>query len=117
MNIKVCSYSKGKMGENRTRYTLNNTNKSGEKIVIDLTKCVWGSLQDLWITKGYMAKKLNNWISIEVYVTDKDSKCWGKYNPQIKDRKINFDWVLEDTPVNRDIILTEICKRAEIIWK
>ena len=77
MDIKVCSYNKEKMGENRTRYTLNNTNKSGEKIVIDLTKCVWGSLQDLWITKGYMAKKLNDWISIEVYVTDKDGKCWG----------------------------------------
>lgn len=117
MDIKLCSYNKEKMGENRTRYTLNNTNKSGEKIVIDLTKCVWGSLQDLWITKGYMAKKLNNWINIEVYVTDKDGKCWGKYNPQIKARKIDFKWVLEDTPVNRDTILTEICKRAKIIWK
>lgn len=58
---RICSYNKEKMGENRTRYTLNDTNKSGEKI--------------------------------------------------------DFKWVLEDTPENRDIILTEICKRAEIIWK
>lgn len=56
MDIKLCSYNKEKMGENRTRYTLNNTNKSGEKIVIDLNKCIWGSLQDLWIKKEYIEK-------------------------------------------------------------
>lgn len=26
--------------------------------------------------------------------------------------KINFDWMLEDTPENRDRILAEICRRA-----
>ena len=57
---------------------------------------------------------LETYWSVEVYVTDTEGTCWGRYNPQTKlseDKKrlvINFDWMFEATEENKEKILNEV---------
>lgn len=100
---------------NRTRYTFTNRSYNDEIIVVELIHCETdNSVGRYWKEMGRISEDLKTWISIDVYVEDIDGNCWGKYNPQVKNGKIVFDWVLEDTPANRQKILTEIAKKAKI---
>ena len=98
----------------RTRYTFHKVNNKGEKLIVELGHCdADSSIVKIWKSKKWIAEGLTSWITVEVYVIDKDGNCWSKYNPQsTKEHKINFKWVLEDTKPNRNRILTEITKLA-----
>lgn len=117
---KIYLIEKEEMAEtvgNRTRYTFTNTNDKGEKVIVELIHCQTdNSIGRCWKEKKYISEDLKTWISIETYVIDIDGNCWGRYNPQLAflSNKINFDWVLEDTPANRQKILTEIVKISGI---
>ena len=91
-------------------------NKNGECIDVELSRIMAesSSIMDNWVNNGYIPKALPTWWSIDVYVTDKDGNCYGRYNPQElpKSHKINFDWVLEGTEENRIKILEEIERLA-----
>ena len=91
-------------------------NKNGERIDVELSRirAESSSIMDNWVKNGYIPKALPTWWSIDVYVTDKDGNCYGRYNPQElpKSHKINFDWVLAGTEENRIKILEEIERLA-----
>lgn len=101
----------------RERYTFLNENKNGETIVVDMAHGYASpksrtSLPARWKSAGYTKKLLTSWINVDVYVTDAKGNCYNKYNPTIADRVINFDWMIEDTPENRQRMLEEIERRA-----
>ena len=58
---------------------------------------------------------VNSW-GVQTYVTDRQGRCSGKYNPTTKDGKLNFEWLLEATEENRQKIIDEIYRRANAIW-
>lgn len=100
---------------NRTRYTFTNTNDLDENVIVELIHCQTdNSIGRYWKEQKYISEDLKTWINIDTYVMDIDGNCWGKYNPQVKNGKIDFNWVLEDTPGNRQKILTEIVKISGI---
>lgn len=102
----------------RIRYTFEDKNEKGEKIVVELVSCTRDpgarSLPKLWKSAGLIDRLLETWVGVNVYVTSEDGTCRGAYNPQESGigHKINFDWMLENTPENRDRIIAEICRRA-----
>ena len=102
----------------RMRYEFEDKNAKGEQIIIELVSCTRypgsRSLPIVWKKKGLIDRVLDTWVGVNVYVTTEDGTCRGTYNPQESGirHKINFDWMLEDTPENRDRILAEICRRA-----
>ena len=90
-------------------------NKNGECIEVELSRIRAESSSIMeWVKNGSIPKALPTWWSIDLYVTDKDGNCYGRYNPQElpKSHKINFDWVLEGTEENRIKILEEIERLA-----
>lgn len=107
---------------NRTRYSFSDKNNKGERIVVELSHCILScSLGKIWKKKKYIPRDLETWINIDVYVTNSDDICVGKYNPQIINmknkhgvniRSINFEWVIEDNETNRTKILNEIERLA-----
>lgn len=65
---------------------------------------------------------LDGWLRINVFATDTEGLCWGKYNPQEKMSKdrgrrvINPKWLLEDTQANRDRLINEVHRRAFSVY-
>lgn len=116
-------YTIEQVAETRWFYKFTETNKKGEKIVIELSLCkddanYKNSLPKLWNKNGYIDRVLSTYWSIEVYVTDTEGSCWGKYNPQIKrseDGKrnvINFEWMFEATEENKQKLINEVYRLA-----
>lgn len=66
--------------------------------------------------KGFIDKEPETWWGVQTYVTDRQGRCSGKYNPTTKDGKLNFEWLLEATEENRQKIIDEIYRRANAIW-
>lgn len=103
-----------KMSKTREFYHFNDKNSKGERIEIEFTKVENDRekyLINIWYKKGFIKEKLENYWHVIVYVYDKEGNCYGKYNPQIlHGTKINFDWILEGTEENKDLILHEIIK-------
>ena len=112
--VKDMTYGNG----GRMLYTFDGKNKKGEKIAVELVSCTRDpgarSLPKLWKAAGLIDRVLDTWVGVNVYVTSEDGTCRGAYNPQESGigHKINFDWMLEDTPENRSRIIAEICRRA-----
>ena len=112
--MKDMSYGRG----NRVRYTFADKTRNGESLIVELIRCenLGGphSIPNLWKDHGYIDRILENFIGTDVFATDEEGNCRRRYDPQLsKDgRRINFDWILEDTPENRDRIIAEICRRA-----
>ena len=106
-------YAIKKLAETRELYTFEDKNYKGEKIQVEFIKSS-GSLAQIWFEKGYTSKLLNTYWSVDVFATEENGHCWGKYNPTIKkgEHKLNFKWVLEATEENKQKILNEIIKRA-----
>ena len=115
-------FIKKEMANHRAFYELNETNKNGEKINVEIMEIFpdntsKNSLPNLWLKHGYTNKLYNSYLCIDCYVTDKDGNCWERYNPTIKlsdDEKrhvINFDWLLEVNEENKEKILNEIYKK------
>lgn len=99
--------------------TMEFINRKNERIVIELTvtehdKGNKNDLMNLWIKHGYIKEFIPETINIMVYVYDEAGNCWGKYNPQIikGENKINFKWMLANTPENEKKIIREIKRRA-----
>lgn len=102
--------------------TFEERNKKGEEIVIEFSKCTnpggKNSLPYLWKKNGFISRILENWWNVQVYVTDKEGRCRGAYDPTSKlseDGKrmvIVFDWMLEATEENAKKLFEEIEKRA-----
>ena len=114
MNYKI-----EKFGETRELYTFEEKNSKGEKIQIEFLKCIpdnssKNSLPNLWLEHGYIDRLLNSYWCVQVYATQEDGLCLGRYNPTIKKgtNKIDFDWTLEATEENKQKLLNEIIKRA-----
>lgn len=74
------------------------------------------SLPAMWKRKGFIDKEPETWWGVQTYVTDRQGRCSGKYNPTTKDGKLNFEWLLEATEENRQKIIDEIYRRANAIW-
>lgn len=106
------------MAETRWFYTFTEPNAKGEKIVVELCKCTNpggnNALPVLWKKHGYIDRVLETYWSIETYVKDTESSCYGGYNPQHKlseDGKrmvINFDWMFEATEENKEKLIGEV---------
>lgn len=102
----------------RMWYRFEEKNAKGEEILVELISCTRDpgsrSLPILWKKQGLIDRVLDTWVGVNVYVTLEDGKCRGAYNPQESGigHKINFDWMLEDTPENRGRIIAEICRRT-----
>lgn len=102
----------------RMWYEFEDKNAKREQILIELVSCARDpgsrSLPILWKKQGLIDRVLDTWVGVYVYVTSEDGTCRGAYNPQESGigHKINFDWMLEDTPENRSRIIAEICRRA-----
>lgn len=117
MNLEIDGheYTIQKMNQKGTGelYHFNDRNSKGERIEVEFTK-IEGHFINLWYKKGFIKEPLENYWNIMVYVYDKEGNCYGRYNPQILPHgtKINFDWVLEATEENKDLILHEIIKRT-----
>lgn len=102
----------------RMLYEFEDKNAKGEQILVELVSCTRDpgsrSLPILWKKKGLIDRVLDTWVGVNTYVTSEDGTCRGAYNPQESGigHKINFDWMLEDTPENRARIIAEICREA-----
>lgn len=109
-------YTIEKMTKTREFYHFNDRNSKGERIEIEFTKVENDHkehLINIWYKKGFIKEKLESYWNIEVYVYDEKGNCYGKYNPQISSgTKINFDWIIECTEENKELILHEIIKRT-----
>lgn len=110
-------YTINKMSKIRELYCFNDKNPKGERIEVEFVKIEndnKGHLINLWYKKGFIKEQLENYWNVTVYAYDKEGNCCGKYNPQILPHgtKINFDWILEATEENKDLILHEIIKRT-----
>lgn len=99
----------------------NKANSKGETLIVEISECYNDckskhSLPVIWYNKGYTKELIPNWWSVETYVTDKEGRCYGAYNPTHKpseDKKrfvINFDWHLSATEDNFRKLLTEILR-------
>lgn len=101
----------------REFYCFNDRNSKGERIEVEFVKVendYKEHLINVWYKKGFIKEQLENYWHVTVYAYDKEGTCYGKYNPQILPRgtKINFDWILEATEENKELILHEIIKRV-----
>ena len=111
-----------KMCETRAFYEFKDKNKKGEKIVVEITKVfpelTKGSLPMLWKEHGFTKKLYTSYLCADVYVTNEEGNCYGKYNPTVKPSKdgkryvINFDWMLEVSDENIEKILKEVNRLA-----
>lgn len=111
------------MGGTRTRYTFNGLTPHGETIVVDMTACYpdnssKNSLPNLWHKHGITPSVLASYWAVDVYATQPDGLCLGRYNPTVKPRQdgpgavLDFAWMLPATAENRDKLLAEIVRRA-----
>ena len=106
------------------------TNEAGEKLTVEVKKilhdlCNPKSLMNLWVKAGYLRNPLKSHWSIETEITRPDGVCVRAYNPMTMmirrlDRNgktlgyrtsLNFDWMMEATPENRDKLLREVERR------
>ena len=101
-------------------FTFADRNALGEEIVVEFRKNenTHGkhSLPAMWKRKGFIDKEPETWWGVQTYVTDRQGRCSGKYNPTTKDGKLNFEWLLEATEENRQKIIDEIYRRSNAIW-
>lgn len=101
-------------------------NSKNEHVVIEINethcnpndkKC----LPNLWVKHGYINKPIYDYLTCQTYVTLQNGTCISKYNPTIKLSEdkcrmvVNFDWLLEANESNKEKILNEIYRLAEVI--
>ena len=109
------SYSEGKSPNRIAEYAeytiaFNGKTEKDETVILVIDRCPDGCMP-LWV-KNKIFEKPFAWWHISTYVTDKDNYTWGRYNPQEKGGKVNFDWVLPATEENRQKIITEVSRLA-----
>lgn len=96
---------------------------SGEQVLAVITstehdKDNKNGLMNIWVKHGCLKEFIPETLCVQVYATDAEGNCRGKYNPTEKPsedgkgRQINFEWMLPATPENEAKILEEIKNRA-----
>lgn len=122
MDLLFKNYNVRKSGEFTTFYEINEKNKKGESLTIEVCEVYpnnesGSSLPNLWLKHGYTNKLYNSYLYISTYVDDLDGNCWGKYNITAKlseDKKrmvIDFDYLLEVNEKNKVYLLNKIYKK------
>lgn len=88
-------YAEIKQGADLCRWiAFNKPNAKGEKMQVEI------------------AQGRKNKLYCSCFVEDADGCCFSKYNPQIgKDNKIDFQWLLENSPGNEQKLIDEIAGR------
>lgn len=111
------------MSPTRWFYYFEDKNRKGERLVIEVVKCEVENPNDknclpyLWEKNGFIDRILTSYWSIQTFVHDTEENCFGAYDPTIKPSKdgkrsvINFDWMLEATEENLNLILEEVYNR------
>jgi hypothetical protein len=99
--------------------------KDGNNVWIEISYCHTEpkqkrSLPNLWFKAGYTKKPIYDYICIDTQVDYPRKDGWtdsfgNVYNPQVYkgQGKLNFDWMLEDTPENREKLLNEVYRRSQ----
>lgn len=111
-------------------YTLPGISSMGGKVQVaaSISKCACtGSSHDkhclsyMWYKRGSTETILKTWWHIAVYAYEDDGvTCWGRFNPTVKPatdytgQVLDFDWVLEATEDNLELILQEVARLAEL---
>lgn len=117
--MKANSYTIEKRQFVEDSYIVNFTRKNykGEKLSVWIEKCFDNdsekSLPKIWFRNGRTKKILPTYWNVNTYCYDRKGYCYGFYNPQVKPETttINFDWMLEATEENMEILIQEIYKR------
>lgn len=93
--------------------TFAGVNGMGEQIEVEFTRSE-GPIADAWYKNGRTDRILKNWWSVRTYVTLPDGNMCGKYNPTFAPGKceLNFDFVMEATVMNMELILAKIEEMA-----
>lgn len=108
------------MAPTRAFYDLNETNKNGESLTIELTEVRFNEkaeLPKLWKQHGFTKYLITNYIDVQCYVTDRNGCCRQAYNPTVKlseDKErhlINFNYMLPISEKNKNELLNEVYKR------
>lgn len=118
MAISISAMTAEQFGT-RTRFNFSGLSAAGERITVDLSPITpdahdRNSLPSLWYQHGFTKTLLPSYWVVDVYATEENGNCWGRYNPQVipGQNKINFKWMLPATAENRDALLAEIVRRA-----
>lgn len=124
----------------KTNYTIlsRKTRENGEIMIIDLgyTSLVFDftaisldnpigqKIVDRWLTDSKIPEPIDSWLKLTLYVIDKDTEELHEFqmlNPMIKASKhsdegykIDFDWVLEDSKNNRNMIIDYVVSRCSL---
>lgn len=100
--------------------TFDRTSRERESVVAEFTLAEnphsRRSLPKLWYLQGRTDRELDSWWAVQVYATDEHGQCLSKYNPTVKPggygETLDFDWILEATDENMELISSEIERRA-----
>lgn len=106
-------YTVEEMAPTRWFYNCNEKNTKGERLIVEVSKVAVESKSK----KEY--NNLNTYWDIQNYVHDTEGNSCGKYNPTIKLKLseygksfvTNFDWMLEATEENLNLLLEEVYNR------
>lgn len=103
-----------------TKYSMINKNAKQESMDIYVRKitCDLSDKKHLmwdWYKMGLIAKPMESYVSIDVYVEDSEGGCKRDYDPTIHPHttRINFEWMLEYTPENVEKLVNECVRRFE----
>lgn len=103
------------LGSNEEWLYFIDSNAKGETMIVTISHNEsYGkkSLPYMWYKKGYTDREINKYLTCRTCVEKIDSPALEKYNPQLtEDLKINFEWLLEDTQENKQMLIDEIAKR------
>lgn len=88
----------------------------GGALTIDVTTCEYdrsaNGLMTLWVRYGFVPSHIECAIWAQTYLKTEDVQLADMFNPQVADDgKIDFAWVLEETPENEERLLGEILRR------
>lgn len=96
--------------------TIEEANSDGETLIFELSKCInpggKNSIPALWYKNGRTKTLLSSFWGLNTFVTHEKYGCFRAYDPTVKDNhQINFDYILEATPENAEIIVKEMIRR------
>lgn len=106
-------YTVEEMAPTRWFYYCNEKNAKGERLLVEVEKIIV-NLEDkkeamnLWKKEGVIKNAFPTWWSIHNYVHDTEGNGFKAYNPTVKGSTLNFDWMLEATEENLNLILEEV---------
>lgn len=106
----------------RDFYTFTERNSKGELIEFEISKIIpdnkcKNSIPNLWYKYGMTKSVLPSYWSLHTYISktiDGCETCKMIYNPTVTGHKLNFEWVLEATEENKQKLIDEVYRLANI---